>query len=84
MRLLKRLCQEALFMLPTSLQDDVQQLRTLRCDEAARTTLALQWRVYYKGTLQLCIALCERAETFLQPGLTSERDASSEPHEPQR
>ena len=73
MGLLKQLCQKALSTLPTALQEDIQQLRSLRCD-TSRTQLAVQWRICYKGTLQRCIALCERAQTFLQqPGLNPEQ-----------
>ena len=64
--LLTRLCLKALSVLPTTRQHDVQLMRTLNCGKASQTSLAVEYRVCYKGTLQRCIALCERTEIFLK------------------
>ena len=66
---LQKLCRESLAALPSSLQRDIDLLRTSACSENSRLRLAVQWRTCYKGILQQCIAISKRTEAFWHESL---------------
>ena len=68
-RLLQKLCSDTLTALPTSLQHDIDLLRTPVCSDQSRTGLAVQWRACYKGILRKCISVSKRTEVFWHESL---------------